>query len=1129
MRCSVLCLVLLCSQFSVAQRSAGDDFFEQGKNLLEKKQTDKSLKAFDRARTEYLKEKNWYRYFVSTQTISMYYQDTGKGEASEKMLLDAIDHVPADSPENISIQANLHDNLAYTYLYSLQNADKAIQAYSESIKFCKQSGTSTASDLALEYSGRGNAYFTRHSFEESVKDYLSAIEYYEKETGVEKRTLADVHYNTGTCYLSMANFDNAIAQFTRSLEILSKEDEKELKANIHSNLSIAQEEKGEFSLALQHIEKAKALNEELYGKDADHYGQCFINSGKIHSSMGDYENALHEYQEVLAIYAKTPPEDMEAMVTLMLNVGSLTDQLGFREQGRVVYEETLKLVRSLPGDNSMLLSDVYAKMAAVAFDDGEYDRSLEYNFKALDIIQTKKANDPISLALIYNNIGTGYDMVKEPVLALQYKNQGLDLYRKMHGESHPDVAMAISNIGLTYEISEDYDKALEFLYKALDMRIKELGQQDEEVGTNYLNIGIMLLKKSEVNKAIENLEKAVAIYDPERKFEFKATAYNALGVAYLMKDDQVRASACYQKAVIANVRNFDNPRFDVLPENPEYLDYYQWVVSCTGKADVFTLKGDVNSLVTGMKHLDAADKVLKEKAILMDNPNDRLKLAQLNFFLIESGMNLVNKLYALTRDEKHLEKAFYFSERNKANELYASIKASKAAGVARVPDAILKRQREISYQVQGTEQQLATASEARDQAVITKLKSKLFDLSNESRALEQQVAKSSSAYASAVGQRTLPAWPEVRTSLGARTALVSYIITDSAKYILIGTSARLVMKSIDPHTDLEKMVRGFRNQVKYQAPALNATSRELYKVIWKPVDDVLGQSAEIENIIVIPDGPLSLLPFEALEADGKYLLERYNLRYHVSCALMLQPAKTEVPKKPSLIAFAPVFADEETNFVNKSCERAAQKTDSTSRSFSLDGSYIMPLPATEVEVQEIYRALSVNDPFSKYFLKKDANEELIKKGELGKYDYIHFATHGIVNSQYPELSGLLLAQNKQSPEDGILYTGEIFGLDLKAQLVTLSACETALGKRVEGEGVRGLTSAFLVAGARTVVVSLWKVADESTAKLMISFYNQLLSGKDKASALREAKLSLLRESKYAHPFYWAPFVQIGSN
>jgi CHAT domain-containing protein len=111
----------------------------------------------------------------------------------------------------------------------------------------------------------------------------------------------------------------------------------------------------------------------------------------------------------------------------------------------------------------------------------------------------------------------------------------------------------------------------------------------------------------------------------------------------------------------------------------------------------------------------------------------------------------------------------------------------------------------------------------------------------------------------------------------------------------------------------------------------------------------------------------------------------------------------------------------------------------------------------------------------------------------------------------------------------VLYTGEILALELNAQLVTLSACETALGKKVEGEGVRGLSTAFLFAGAKNVIASLWKVSDESTAELMIEFYTELLSGKDKATSLRLAKLRLIKSEAFSHPYYWAPFIQVGAN
>ena len=143
---------------------------------------------------------------------------------------------------------------------------------------------------------------------------------------------------------------------------------------------------------------------------------------------------------------------------------------------------------------------------------------------------------------------------------------------------------------------------------------------------------------------------------------------------------------------------------------------------------------------------------------------------------------------------------------------------------------------------------------------------------------------------------------------------------------------------------------------------------------------------------------------------------------------------------------------------------------------------------------------------------------------------MHFATHDFVNSGRPELSGLLLAQDTTSGEHGVLYSGEIYNLKLNADLVVLSACETGLGKIQKGEGIIGLTRALLYAGAKNIIVSLWQVADESTSDLMVDFYKNSLVSKGQISyseALRNAKLKMISEGKYAHPIFWSPFILIG--
>src|SRR5262249_4311309 len=155
-------------------------------------------------------------------------------------------------------------------------------------------------------------------------------------------------------------------------------------------------------------------------------------------------------------------------------------------------------------------------------------------------------------------------------------------------------------------------------------------------------------------------------------------------------------------------------------------------------------------------------------------------------------------------------------------------------------------------------------------------------------------------------------------------------------------------------------------------------------------------------------------------------------------------------------------------------------------------------------------------------------EENVKNNELVRSaQRLHFATHGLLDQKRPELSGLVLSRAPGSREDGLLQVYEIFNLDLDADLVVLSSCDTGLGTSVSGEGIVGVTRALLYAGAQSVVVSLWQVDDTSTPDLMIGFYRHLDQDAGKAESLRQAKLEMIRQGRFAHPFYWAPFVLIG--
>ncbi|MFZ5973196.1 MAG: CHAT domain-containing protein [Bacteroidota bacterium] len=1116
---------------ALAQSSRGDLLYQQAQSILDKGDVAKAAKAFLSARDAYWKENNAERYFVATQAASIIYQDTGEGVSAEKILEEALQKIPPNSVAHYHIRARIFDNLGYTYLYTLNDAAKALDAYTQSINAYANAAMSDTDKEAFERVNRAIVYETLGDYENAIADWNKAIGIYEKKGDVNATDMAGYYQSLGNNHRQNGAVADAVTALEKAAALASDTADKSLMGAIFNSLGAACLDAHRYKEALDYLQTAKDLLEAAHGKDADHYTHALINLANLYEGTGNIDAAVQYFQEVATIYSQTPPANTQDVIDVLLNLSRITNSMGLTEQSNTLTEKALELVKLTYGDNSAAEADVYISRGAAAFADAAFEESLTFHFKALERLQANQYPGKENYAIIYNNIGQAYDELRETPLALKYKAQAVELYTEVFGPRHPAVAQAIGNVGLTYEMDNNYPEALKYLQRSLQIRLDTQGANHEDVGTNYLNIGLVLLKNKQPTEAIEHLMKAKAIYHGYAKHPYKAMICNRLAAAHGQLKKWDLAQKYYQEALVANTLQFEDTHPDAYPTQQAYLNYYEQMVALLGKVSLYTEHGAAGKLNTAANHLEAADEVLSSKAVQLTNARDRLKLTQLNFFFTEAAMALANRQYRETKNTVWLEKAFYYAERNKANELYADFNRHRAAGLAKLPRRLLQQQREIAATTALLEQQVAAAYQAQNLNQIERLKAKQLYLNQSFADLQKEIASTSPRYSKLVNERTLPGWADLKRVLAPNQAMVSYVITDSARYVLVGNSTQLHLRQLDKDMELEKWIRGYRNFITFKSEGYQTVGDLLYRKLWQPVDAILKNMGAIEEVIIIPDGILNYLPFEAL-GSPRFLGEQYAISYAPSATLLMATARQPATKKPALIALAPVFDDEATNFINKSCQRvveATQKTDSTSRAFNRDGSYIAPLPATETEVQQIQQMHNSKDLLSRSFTKGAAREELIKKGELARYDYIHFATHGIANSQYPELSGLLLTQDAASTEDGMLYTGEILELDLKADLVTLSACETALGKRIEGEGVRGLTSAFLVAGARTVVVSLWKVADESTAIFMVEFYNQLLTGKSKSQALKAARKKLMADARYSHPYYWAPFVQVGAN
>ncbi|HLK67247.1 MAG TPA: CHAT domain-containing tetratricopeptide repeat protein [Bryobacteraceae bacterium] len=326
--------------------------------------------------------------------------------------------------------------------------------------------------------------------------------------------------------------------------------------------------------------------------------------------------------------------------------------------------------------------------------------------------------------------------------------------------------------------------------------------------------------------------------------------------------------------------------------------------------------------------------------------------------------------------------------------------------------------------------------------------------------------------------------------------LVEYSLGAQRSFVWAVSCDRVLSAALPPAAEIEKLVTAFRKSTSASVSSLTlskaedesaAISGQLYRVLVQPVEAMLADS---QSLIVIPDGVLYYVPFEALSPPGRsaFLLERFPVSYAPSATSL---TAVDAPSSPSkqLLAFGdPLYTQR------------------------------VPLPNTREEVNGI-AALFPKDQRTVY-VGAAARAETVKTEPIDGYRYIHFAAHGILDEQHPARSGLALSK------DSILEVNEITDLRLHADLVTLSACSTGLGELVSGEGMLGLVRAFLYAGAGSVAVSLWNVNDAATADLMKEFYRGLSRGQPAGEALRQAKLGLLHRSDtpWRHPHYWAAFV-----
>ena len=539
-------------------------------------------------------------------------------------------------------------------------------------------------------------------------------------------------------------------------------------------------------------------------------------------------------------------------------------------------------------------------------------------------------------------------------------------------------------------------------------------------------------------------------------------------------------------------------------------------------------------------------------------------------------MALLNSATGATLNGKALDyaaEAFRVSEEGRARSLLDMLGEVNAQITEGVPPDLLKRKQDNLESQQQIADQLTGINLAADQKrKPAELEADLDKLQVEFDDIENQIRTASPRYAALTAAQPLSLADVQQKVLDDNTVLLEYCLGGDRSYLFAVARSGVSLFKLSSRADIDKLATDFRAQLippklqrrivgidiaddqqrglgLVQGPSENlvafaAASNALYRAAVEPAASLIGD----KRLLVVADGALNYIPFEALvkTTDGadyaslNYLIKTNEVVYAPSASVIaaIRQQSTPVTSKRLLVIADPIFRADDPRLNGGMAPQtsgearglglglASAVSDVTGTSGQMQ---LARLAGTRVEAQEIAKIASAGGNQPDVWTDLTASEDNVRGRDVSNYRVVHIATHGLLDAERPQFTGVVLSLVGNKTGDGFLRTDEIFNLKLGSSLVMLSACETGLGKEKRGEGVIGLTRAFMYAGAPTVGVSLWSVADKSTAELMTDFYQHLLGSTSSSPsvALRGAQLAMINGKKYSAPFYWAPFVLVG--
>jgi CHAT domain-containing protein len=846
--------------------------------------------------------------------------------------------------------------------------------------------------------------------------------------------------------------------------------------------------------------------------------------------------ALEKYQQALALYQAQG--DQAGSGAALSDIGAIYDSLGEKQKALEFYQRALPLRREA-GDRqgeATTLNNLGVAYRSL----GEMRRALDCYRQSLALAQA--LGDRENQATTLNNLGAVWRALGELQQALDAYAQALPLWQAL--KNTRGEAVTLSNLGGVYRSLGEQEKALEFYQHSL-IRAREAKDRRVE-GETLNNIGAAQRALGQPQPALEFFNQALEIRRAVGDKRGEAVTLSNMASAAVSLNDPRRALALHTDSLklwrAVGDRSGEGGALHnlgeislILGDKTQARQYFTDALPL--RRAVEDPAGEANTLY-GLARLDRDENRLSEaraniEAALAIVETLRAKVASQD--LRASFFASVQKYYefyvALLMAQGEKTRAWQASEQARARSLLDLLQEARADLRQNVDPQLLNRERELLELINAKAalQTQAYGNPARA-AVAKALGEEINQLAAEYETLQTRIRQSNPRYAELTRMQP-PALSDAQAALGAETVLLEYKLGDEKSYLWRIAANDFAANELPPRAAIETAAREVyqhlteRNRaVKDETPAarkarLDAAEQQFTAAAAR-LNAMLGPALPPGNrrVVVVADGALQFVPFSVLP-----LAAGHEVVALPSVAVLAQLRREQRQASKSVAVFAdPVFEADDPRL------RAKPASDQTLRDFPPAPNGLPRLFASRDEANAVIRLAPRNTVLRA--LDFDASRERATDAALGQYRILHFATHSLINTSRPEFSGVVLSlfDAKGQPRDGFLRLNQIYNLRLNSDLVVLSACQTALGKEVRGEGLVGLTRGFMHAGAKSVVASLWKVDDEATAELMKLFYqNHLTKKMPPAQALRAAQTELQKQTRWRSPYFWGAFTLQG--